>query len=155
MDEPLVNLKSTWLCEVFIRGENWKDDIWVTGGRWLFRSQLTSLGSGGQLGPAKFERNGYIPGSWKSQWCHGKMYYLWKRKQVLKSHAFLNSTPTFFIWWAVCIWVSIRLAYNASCDRNHFWSIRSQIPACCRAGLLSGRNVSLLCWFSCHPTLWM
>ncbi len=27
----------------------------------------------------------------------------WERKQVLKSHAFLNSTPTFFIWWAVSV----------------------------------------------------
>ncbi len=154
---PLVNLKSTWLCEVFIRGENWKDDIWVAGGRWLFRSQWTSLGSGGQLGPTPFEGDGYIPGSWKSQ--HGTISYLWKRKQVLKSkqnHAFLNSTPTFYyLTGRVCIWVSISLAYNASCDRSHFWSIRSQIPACCRAGLLSDRNVSLLCWFSCHLTLWM
>ncbi len=117
---PLVNLKSTWLCEVFIRGENWKDDIWVAGGRWLFRSQWTSLGSGGQLGPTPFEGDGYIPGSWKSQRCHGTISYLWKRKQVLKSkqnHAFLNSTPTFYyLTGRVCIWVSISLAYNATSE---------------------------------------
>lgn len=65
-----------------------------------------------------------------------------------------NSTATFCCLTApVCIWVSISLAYNTSCHRRQFWSIRSQIPACSRTGLLSDWDVSRLCWFSCLLTL--
>lgn len=83
-------------------------------------------------------------------------------KRVLKSkqnYLFLNSTPAFcYLMARVCIWVSISLAYNASCDRSHFWSIRSQIPACCRAGLLSLTEMFHYCvdsaatsYFECRP----